>query len=66
MTTLYFTKQFTGGLLKGIKVNHSMSFISESDAADFLKVMRKGVKKAVCGTDPWKIVDASFQKYWRY
>lgn len=61
MVTLYFTKLFIGGVLKGIKVNQSMSFVSDDAAADFLKVMRKGSKKV-----DWKIVDASFQKYWRY
>lgn len=61
MVTLYFTKLFTNGVLKGIKVNETMPFASVDLAADFLKVMRKGSKKV-----DWKIVDASFQKYWRY
>jgi len=61
MTTLYFTKQFISGVLRGIRVNESMSFASVDAAADFLKVMRKGSKKV-----DWKIIDASFQKYWRY
>lgn len=61
MTTLYFTKRFISGVLKGISVNESMSFVSVEAAADFLKVMRKGSKRV-----DWKIVDASFQKYWRY
>lgn len=61
MTTLYFTKQFTAGILKGIRISESMPFASANLAADFIKVMRKGSKKI-----DWKIVDASFQKYWRY
>ncbi len=61
MVTLYFTKQFISGFLKGIKINVSMPFVSADLAADFLKVMRKGSKKV-----DWTIVDASFQKYWRY
>jgi len=61
MTTLYFTKLFTRGVLKGIRVNESMPFVSTEAAADFHKVMRKGGKKV-----DWKIVDASYQKYWRY
>lgn len=61
MTTLYFTKFFISGVLKGIKVNESMAFVSVDAAADFLKAMRKGSKKV-----DWKIIDASFQKYWRY
>lgn len=61
MTILYFTKRFMSGVLKGISVNESMTFVSVEAAADFLKVMRKGSKRV-----DWKIVDASFQKYWRY
>ena len=61
MITLYFTKQFTGGVLKGLFYNESMRFVSDAAAAEFLKVMRKGSKKV-----DWKIVDASYQKYWRY
>lgn len=61
MITLYFTKQFTSGMLKGLFYNESMRFASEVEAADFVKAMRKGSKKV-----DWKIVDASYQKYWRY
>ncbi len=64
MTTLYFTKQFTGGLLKGLLYNESMVFANEILAAEFIKFGRKGCKKPTLGS-PWKIVDASFQKYWR-
>lgn len=64
-STLYFTKEFTGGLLKGLHHNGSMTFENVEDAAEFLKVMRKGVKKPIGGS-PYRIVDASFQKYWRY
>jgi len=65
MVTLYFTKRFTGGLLKGLAVNESMRFASDTDAAEFVKAGRKGFKKVV-GSSQWKIVDASYQKYWRY
>lgn len=66
MVTIYFTKLFTGGLSKGLRQNESMQFASETLAAEFLKFGRKGCKKATLGTSPWKIVDASYQKYWRY
>lgn len=65
MVTLYFTKHFTGGLLKGLSVNESMRFANDEAAAEFVKVGRKGFK-AFLGSSPWKIVDASYQKYWRY
>lgn len=61
MVTLYFTKEFVSGVLKGIRVNESMPFVSADRAADFVRVMRKGGKKV-----EWKIVDSSYQKYWRY
>jgi hypothetical protein len=66
MTTLYFTKQFTGGSLRGLTINESMQFASTDAAAEFIKFGRKGCRKPVAGGSPWKIVDASFQKYWRY
>jgi hypothetical protein len=63
--TLYFTKRFTGGTLKGLVVNESMRFVSLEAAAEFVRFGRKGTKKAVGGSSNWKIVDASHQKYWR-
>lgn len=67
MTTIYFTKQFTSGLLKGLFYRESMRFTSEAEAADFIKAGRKGFKgQKVTGGSGWRIVDASYQKYWRY
>ena len=66
MITLYFTKQFTGGILKGLLYNESMHFDSYESAAQWLKFARKGCRKPYDRSSPYKVVDASYQKYWRY
>lgn len=64
MITLYFTKEFTGGVLKGLRFNESMRFANEKLAADWATWARKGCKKPIGGW-PYKIIDASFQNYTR-
>jgi len=64
METLYFTKQFTGGLLKGIRIIESMRFASPELASNWLKVARAGIRKPIGGS-PYKVIDASFQNYTR-
>ena len=63
-TTLYFTKLFTGGNLKGILYTGTMTFVSPEAASEFIKAGRKGVKRPIGGS-PYRIVDASFQDYRR-
>jgi hypothetical protein len=65
MTILYFTKEFTGGLLKGMKLNEQMRFASEGLAIEFANKCSAPTKHAAGGSN-WKIIDFSFQKYWRY
>jgi len=64
MVTLYFTKQFTGGLLKGIRITESMRFASPELASEWVAWARKGCKKPIGGS-PYKVIDASFQNYAR-
>ena len=58
--TLYFTKQFTSGILKGIIINESLPFVSVERA----EIWRKGVmaKEKKLG---YKIIDRSYQNYSR-
>ena len=63
METVYFTKEFTKGFLKGIRIIESISFPTVEDCARFAVVGRE-VKKPIGGS-PYKIVDASFQNYSR-
>ena len=59
-TTLYFTKTFTKGMLKGITINESLPFVSVERA----EVWRKAVTaKGLSGKLPYRIVDASYQNY---
>lgn len=59
METLYFTKFFLKGLLKGLTYNESMSFVSADKAIEWVESInsKKNFK--------YKIIDRSFQKYWR-
>jgi uncharacterized pyridoxamine 5'-phosphate oxidase family protein len=59
METLYFTKSFVKGILKGLTYNESMSFISVDKAVEWVKDInaKKNLK--------YKVIDSSFQKYWR-
>ena len=61
-TTLYFTKTFTAGILKGITINESLPFVS----VDRAEVWRKAVTaKGLKGRLPYRIVDYSYQSYAR-
>lgn len=64
MQTIYFTKRFTDGLLKGLCVIASASFNSIEEAATYAKIGRKGKDKFGLRS-PWIIVDRSFQNYKR-
>ncbi len=63
MATLYFTRQFTKGNLKGLTHNDTISFPPLEACADWVKVINSPKKQR---TLDYKIVDKSFQKYWRY
>lgn len=64
MVTIYFTKQFTGGLLKGLTHTGSMQFVSIERASEWVSWARKGCRKPIGGS-PYKVIDASFQNYQR-
>jgi len=55
--TLQFTREFTGGTLKCLRYEDSITFVSRDAAADYLVAGRKGFDKPVCGS-PYKIVEA--------
>lgn len=63
MQTIYFTKKFTSGNLKGISVVSNVSFETVQRCADFAKIGRKG--KDVLTNARWVITDRSFQNYQR-
>lgn len=62
--TIYFTKLFTGGLLKGLTYQDTAT---GPDVATLAKQYRIGreVKRPVGGGSPYRIIDASFQSYAR-
>ena len=63
MVTLYFTKKFTGGPLKGLTYNDQVSFGSVESAMAYVARARGRTKRRRgCGS-PWIMVDHSFQKY---
>jgi hypothetical protein len=64
MITLYFTREFTGGNLKGLFYNATMTFATTDEAVKFVERGKRGIKSKF--GSPYKIVDYSFQKYWRY
>lgn len=61
--TIYFTKLFTGGLLKGLTYQDKAT---GPDVATLAKQYRIGreVKRPIGGS-PYRIIDASFQSYAR-
>lgn len=65
MITLYYTKEFTGGLLKGLRVNESMTFVSIEAAEKYKAFGFKGCKKPIANGSPYKFIDASYQNYFR-
>lgn len=60
MQTLYFTKQFTSGNLKGLQYTGKLSFVSVERAMDWVKGVKKYAKR-----NGWELVDYSFQNYAR-
>jgi hypothetical protein len=60
MQTLYFTKQFTAGTLKGLQHTSKLSFASVESAMDWVKLVKKYSKR-----NGWELVDYSFQNYAR-
>ena len=58
--TLYFTKEFTRGILKGLVINESLPFVSVERSRVWVKgVMAKEKKLG------YKIIDRSYQNYAR-
>ena len=65
MYKLYFTKQFTFGVLKGLTYVDSLSFSTIEGAAAFDRKHRTNDHKDRFGGAQWKIIDSSFQNYKR-
>ena len=57
--TLYFTKRFTRGLLKGLDHSGSMTFVSVEAAAEWARKVRANKRL------DFNLVDASFQNFIR-
>ena len=64
MQTIYFTKFFTAGVLKGLTINEKVSFPTVEACVDYVRRGAKGIKKPLGGS-PYKIIDWSFQSYAR-
>lgn len=63
--TIYFTKRFTSGTLKGISVVAHIEFPNEQ-VGYYAGKFCKGISGRDCITkDRWIITDASFQNYKR-
>lgn len=66
--TLYFTREFTRGRLKGCRHNDTISFVGDSftsacaAAKSWVEMVNR---QAARGKIDYKVVDKSFQKYWR-
>ena len=60
MQTLYFTKQFTAGNLKGLTHSSKLAFVSVERAMEWVKGVKKHAKR-----NGWQLVDHSFQNYAR-
>ena len=58
--TLYFTKEFTRGILKGLVINESLPFVSVERSQVWLKGVIAKEKKL-----GYKIIDRSYQNYAR-
>lgn len=63
MHTIYFTKLFTGGVLKGLTYHDQATGADVTALAKQFRIGRE-IRRPVCGS-PYRIVDASFQKYAR-
>jgi hypothetical protein len=62
MITLYFTREFIKGTLKGLRQRDTITFVNEQAAAGWLASMTSKKKRQRLN---YVIVDKSFQKYWR-
>ena len=63
--TIYFSKRFDSGTLRGIVVHGSITFPPEC-LAHYIKTYRKGTTgREALTRAKFTIVDASFQKYTR-
>ena len=62
MITLYFTREFTKGTLKGLRQRDTITFVNEQAASEWLASMTSKKKRQRLD---YIIVDKSFQKYWR-
>lgn len=63
-TTLYVSKLFTAGVLKGITVQDNFKFMSADKAWDWAK-KHKTVPVKSTGGSRYLIIDASFQSFVR-
>ena len=59
MATLYFTKTFTKGMLKGISINEKMTFSDATSGASWLKKVRLNSRLN------YQVTDYSFQNFSR-
>jgi hypothetical protein len=62
MTTLFFTKEHTKGVLAGLFTNHTLTFVSVEAADKWMRAIRA---KAAAGRLPFRLADASFQNFFR-
>jgi hypothetical protein len=61
-TTVYFTKYFTKGILKGLTYNDKISHPTVEGCANYIKVI---TAKGKAGKLPYIVIDSSFQNYAR-
>ncbi len=59
---LYFSKEFTRGNLRGIKVNESLKFTDAARARAWVAGILASCKHSLLN---YKLTDYSFTKYWR-
>ena len=65
--TIYYTKQFTGGTLKGLSYITNITFPkSQTDEmVQWLQSHKVKPNKSLMGCSPWIVTDMSFQNYKR-
>ena len=63
MTTIYFTKTFTSGNLKGLSVPQKLSYPTVEQCAKVIHTGKTG--KDIITKAKWIITDCSFQNYQR-
>jgi hypothetical protein len=57
-----FTKHFTGGVLKGLKVDEQITYPTKKQCEAFVKRGVKGVHKPIGGSSPYKIIKFVIEK----